>query len=100
MSREGAEHDEGRAESGRLISLDEYADGILSGISREWHQDGTVRSEGVIQDGRAVGEFKEWHPNGVLNSRKFFDSAAASLREEDTWDDHGVLLTSWRRDNG
>ncbi|OEJ23145.1 hypothetical protein AR457_38130 [Streptomyces agglomeratus] len=86
-------------QSGRLISLDEYTDGVLNGLSREWYQDGTLRSEGVVRDGRAVGEVKEWYPNGVLKSRKFFDSAIASLCEEETWDEHGVLLTSWRRDD-
>ncbi|MFJ5673959.1 toxin-antitoxin system YwqK family antitoxin [Streptomyces sp. NPDC093097] len=91
---EVAEH-----QSGHLISLDEYTDGILNGHSREWYQDGTLRSEGIVRDGQAVGEFKEWHPNGALKSRKFFDSSIASLREEDTWDEHGVQLTSWRRND-
>ncbi|MFG2286541.1 toxin-antitoxin system YwqK family antitoxin [Streptomyces sp. NPDC048595] len=85
-------------QSGHLISLDEYTNGILNGQSREWYQDGTLRSEGTVRDGRPIGEFKEWHPNGVLKSRKFFDSSLASLREEDTWDEQGVPLTSWRRE--
>ncbi|RSO08141.1 hypothetical protein DMH18_21785 [Streptomyces sp. WAC 06783] len=86
-------------QSGHLISLDEYHQGVLNGRSREWYPDGTLRSEGLVRDGRAVGESKEWHPNGTLKSRKFFDSAIASLREEDTWDEHGIQLTSWRRDD-
>ncbi|MFF9346862.1 toxin-antitoxin system YwqK family antitoxin [Streptomyces sp. NPDC014734] len=83
---------------GRLISLDEYTDGVPDGLSREWYRDGTLRSEGVVRAGRAVGEFKEWHPNGVLGSLKFFDGSPVSLREEETWDERGVPLTSWRRD--
>ncbi|MFB7191768.1 toxin-antitoxin system YwqK family antitoxin [Streptomyces sp. NPDC056230] len=86
-------------QSGHLISLDEYTEGVLNGLSREWYQDGTLRSEGIVRDGRAAGEFKEWHPNGILKSRKFFDNTLASLREEETWDENGVLLTSWRRDD-
>ncbi|MCX5160240.1 toxin-antitoxin system YwqK family antitoxin [Streptomyces sp. NPDC127061] len=82
-----------------LISLDEYTDGVPNGLSREWYQDGTLRSEGVVRNGRALGEFKEWHPDGGLKSRKFFDREIASLREEETWDEHGVRLTSWHRDN-
>ncbi|MFB7916673.1 toxin-antitoxin system YwqK family antitoxin [Streptomyces sp. NPDC056061] len=85
---------------GCLISLDEYTDGVPDGLSREWYRDGTLRSEGVARAGRAVGEFREWHPNGALGCRKFFDGAPASLREEETWDEHGVLLTSWHRDDG
>ncbi|MEU8590168.1 hypothetical protein AB0C59_24680 [Streptomyces sp. NPDC048664] len=85
-------------QSGRLISLDEYTDGVLDGRSREWYQDGALRSEGVVRNGCAVGEFKEWHPNGVLKSRKFFDGARFSLCEVDTWDEHGARLSSWRRD--
>ncbi|MFF4602605.1 toxin-antitoxin system YwqK family antitoxin [Streptomyces sp. NPDC001339] len=85
-------------QDGHLISLDEYTDGILNGQSREWYLDGVLRSEGIVRDARPMGEFNEWHRNGVLKSRKFFDSAIASLREEDTWDEHGVPLTSWRRD--
>ncbi|MFE7045861.1 toxin-antitoxin system YwqK family antitoxin [Streptomyces atratus] len=69
-------------QGGHLISLDEYTDGVLNGMSREWYQDGTLRSEGVTQNGRALGEFKEWHPNGGVKSRKFFDRDIASLREE------------------
>ncbi|ATW49316.1 toxin-antitoxin system YwqK family antitoxin [Streptomyces peucetius] len=85
-------------QNGHLVSLDEYTDGILNGKCREWHQDGTLRSDGIVRDGRAVGESKEWHPNGALKSRKFFDNSAASLREEDTWDEDGTHVTSWRRD--
>ncbi|WP_262387020.1 hypothetical protein [Streptomyces sp. TRM49041] len=86
-------------QGGHLISLDEYSGGVLNGLSREWYQDGTLRSEGVVRDGRAVGEFREWHPSGALKSRKLFDAASASLREEDTWDERGAHLTSWRRDD-
>jgi len=86
-------------QSGRLISLDEYTDGVLNGPSLEWYQTGTLRSEGRARGGRAVGEFREWHPNGVLKSRKFFDGATASLRDEDTWDEQGAPLSSWRRDD-
>ncbi|MEU7225143.1 toxin-antitoxin system YwqK family antitoxin [Streptomyces chrestomyceticus] len=84
----------------QLISLDEYTEGVAHGKSREWYRDGTLRSEGTVRDGRAWGEFKEWRPNGTLRARKYFDSSPASLREEDTWDEQGAALTSWRRDEG
>ncbi|GGV90128.1 hypothetical protein GCM10015535_45440 [Streptomyces gelaticus] len=87
-------------QSGHLISLDEHTNGVPNGLSREWYQDGTLRSEGVVRDGRPLGEFKEWHPNGVMKSRKFSDRTLVSLCEEETWDERGVLLTSWRRDDG
>ncbi|MFB6816435.1 toxin-antitoxin system YwqK family antitoxin [Streptomyces sp. NPDC056347] len=85
-------------QSGHLISLEEHTGGIPNGLSRDWYQDGTLSSEGVIRNGRPSGEFKEWHPSGVVKSRKFFDGSLTSLREEETWDECGNLLTSWHRD--
>jgi antitoxin component YwqK of YwqJK toxin-antitoxin module len=86
-------------QDGHLISLDEYTDGVMNGWSREWYLDGSRRSEGYVRRGRAMGESKEWHPSGVLKSRKFFDDNPVSLSERDTWDEHGVLVDSWRRED-
>ncbi|MGA4865988.1 toxin-antitoxin system YwqK family antitoxin [Streptomyces lavendulocolor] len=86
--------------NGYLISLDEYVDGLLHGLSREWYEDGTPRSEGSARGGCAVGEWKEWHPNGTLMQRQLFDSSGYSLHERDTWDENGDQLTSWRRGDG
>ncbi|MEK2474103.1 hypothetical protein [Streptomyces noursei] len=81
----------------QIVALDEYVDGVLNGRASAWYPDGALRSEGHNQDGRPMGEFKVWHPNGVLQERKVFDGSLASLAEEDTWDENGNLLTSWRR---
>ncbi|QUI31489.1 hypothetical protein H9W91_11870 [Streptomyces alfalfae] len=80
----------------KLISLDNYTDGMQNGLSLEWYEDGTLRSEGTVRMGLPCGEFKEWHPNGVLASRKVFDEDGTTLREEFTWDMSGQPLRSWR----
>ncbi|MGW0773105.1 toxin-antitoxin system YwqK family antitoxin [Streptomyces sp. NPDC002835] len=86
-------------QGGHLVSLDEYTEGVLNGWSRAWYLNGILRSEGYVRHGRAVGVFKEWHSNGVLKYRKFFDGRPGSLRERDTWDEHGALVDSWRRED-
>lgn len=84
--------------SGALVSLDGYADGVPHGLCREWYQDGTLRSQGVVHRGLPRGESREWHPNGVLSSRRVFDGDGLTLREDDAWDESGRLTRSWRRD--
>ncbi|MCI3932789.1 toxin-antitoxin system YwqK family antitoxin [Streptomyces sp. AN091965] len=81
---------------GILISLDSYTDGLQNGASREWYEDGTLRSEGTVRMGLPCGEFKEWHPNGVLATRRLFDQDGLTLREEFTWDESGQPTRSWR----
>ncbi|MEV0123212.1 hypothetical protein AB0I16_17015 [Streptomyces sp. NPDC050703] len=79
-----------------LISLDNYTDGIQNGLSLEWYEDGTLRSEGTVRMGLPCGEVKEWHPNGALARRKVFDDDGTALREEFTWDANGQPVRSWR----
>ncbi|MBL3666419.1 hypothetical protein JL475_10525 [Streptomyces sp. M2CJ-2] len=84
---------------GKLVSLDAYVGGIQNGPSREWHKDGTLRSEGTVREGLPRGEFKEWHPNGTLAARKVFDDDGLTLREEYRWDEDGRPTRSWRLDD-
>ncbi|MBJ3808839.1 hypothetical protein JGB26_17250 [Streptomyces flavofungini] len=79
----------------KVISLDVYVDGLQDGLSREWYEDGTLRSEGAVRRGFPCGEFKEWHANGVLASRKVFDEDGLTLREESQWDEHGRPTRNW-----
>ncbi|MEU7584299.1 hypothetical protein AB0B50_42730 [Streptomyces sp. NPDC041068] len=80
----------------KLVSLDNYTNGTQDGLSREWYEDGTIRSEGMVRMGLPCGEFKEWHPNGTLASRKVFDDDGLTLREEFKWDKDGQPTRSWR----
>ncbi|MEU6915635.1 toxin-antitoxin system YwqK family antitoxin [Streptomyces olindensis] len=81
----------------RLVSLDGYVDGYKNGPSREWYQDGTLRSEGTLREGMPVGEFREWHPNGALAARQVFADNGMTLLEEHTWDEQGRPTRSWRK---
>ncbi|MFF9374715.1 toxin-antitoxin system YwqK family antitoxin [Streptomyces griseoluteus] len=82
--------------SGALVSLDDYVGGVLHGLSREWHQDGPLRSQGVVQRGLPRGESQEWHSNGAPARRRVFDRDGLTLREDDAWDGTGQLTRSWR----
>ncbi|MCX5388088.1 toxin-antitoxin system YwqK family antitoxin [Streptomyces sp. NBC_00083] len=81
--------------AGKLVSLDEYSEGVLDGWSREWYPDGTLRSEGQVREGLPAGEFKAWHANGVLASRKVFGQDGLSLLEELRWDENGHPTRAW-----
>ncbi|MFD6325034.1 toxin-antitoxin system YwqK family antitoxin [Streptomyces sp. NPDC058442] len=84
---------------GKLVSLDVYVGGTQNGPSREWHKDGTLRSEGTVREGLPRGEFKEWHPNGTLAARKVFGDDGLTLREEYRWDEDGRPTRNWRLDD-
>lgn len=84
---------------GKLVSLDVYVDGVQSGPSWEWYQDGTLRSEGTVYKSLARGEAREWHPNGRLGSRKVFSDDGLTLLENYAWDEDGRPTRSWRADD-
>ncbi|MFC7843738.1 toxin-antitoxin system YwqK family antitoxin [Streptomyces sp. NPDC057382] len=81
-----------------LVSLDTYVDGYRDGPSREWYEDGTLRSEGALSGGLPVGEFKDWHPNGVLAARRIFAENGLTLLEDHAWDEEGRPTRTWRKD--
>ncbi|MGW7269317.1 toxin-antitoxin system YwqK family antitoxin [Streptomyces sp. NPDC054864] len=85
---------------GKLVSLDHYTEGTQNGVSREWYQDGTLRSEGTVRMGLPRGEFREWHPNGTLASLKTFDDDGLTLREDLKWDENGQPTKRWRLGDG
>lgn len=78
----------------RVISLDVYVDGIQDGIEREWYEDGTLRSEGLVRRGRAVGFCREWHQNGTLAVEQVFDDAGFLVKER-KWDEQGQPTRDW-----
>ncbi|MFC5721992.1 toxin-antitoxin system YwqK family antitoxin [Streptomyces gamaensis] len=84
----------------QLVSLDHYTDGVLNGLSRAWHVNGTLESEGFVRMGFPVGEWKEWHANGVLASRKVFSGTPSGVLEVDEWDENGRVTKCWHRSGG
>ncbi|WP_329410129.1 hypothetical protein OG802_12725 [Streptomyces sp. NBC_00704] len=84
----------------KLVSLDEYVDGVQHGPSLEWYKDGTLRSESMVRKGLACGESKEWNSNGTLASLRVFDDDGLTLRESYEWDEDGRPTKSWRMDDG
>lgn len=74
----------------RVISLDVYVDGVPDGIEREWYNDGTLRSEGLIRAGRAVGYCRAWHQNGTPVEEQLFNDGGFLVKER-KWDEQGNL---------
>lgn len=81
-----------------LISLDVYEDGIKNGPTREWYEDGTLRSEGAVRNGLPVGTFKEWHPDGTLASEKTFADDGLTMLADRHWNEAGQVTKDWRKD--
>lgn len=77
-------------ESGRVVGLTGYRDGIEDGPQREWFSDGRLQLEGQCDYGSAVGEWREWHANGKLAEHTVFDRWG-DLRRRQRWDEDGVL---------
>ncbi|WP_107421902.1 MULTISPECIES: toxin-antitoxin system YwqK family antitoxin [unclassified Streptomyces] len=80
-----------------LISLDEYADGVLHGKSQEWHLNGTLSSAGRAKHGHPVGTWKQWHPNGSIASERVFAAAGRTMLSDRAWDENGNLTREWQR---
>lgn len=67
-----------------------YRGGRPEGRSRAWYNDGTLKSEHVVENRRVVGTARQWHPNGNLaEERRFRDGSVAEVRQ---WDEDGVFL--------
>ena len=82
-----------------LISLDGYVDGVQHGLSREWYEDGTLRSEGTAHMGRPVGISKEWHPNGMLASERVFAEDGLTMLADRSWDTAGQPVKNWQKES-
>lgn len=77
---------------GTVQSLTTYRDGVEDGPYREWHRNGTLRTEGRsdLRHG-AVGVWREWDASGRLVSEKSFgeDGELDTVRR---WDRDGRLV--------
>ncbi|MFB7191765.1 toxin-antitoxin system YwqK family antitoxin [Streptomyces sp. NPDC056230] len=85
---------------GAVVSLDSYVAGVQHGPSREWYEDGTLRSEATAREGRPAGVSKEWHPNGVLAAEVVFSENGTSVLAGRRWDEEGRLTKNWQARNG
>lgn len=74
--------------AGLLLAQLFYSNGIPHGPSREWWDDGTLRSEGENYHGRPRGIFKRWHRNGQLARESIFSDDGV-LIERREWDEGG-----------
>ncbi|WP_326767967.1 hypothetical protein OG978_28625 [Streptomyces sp. NBC_01591] len=83
---------------GALVSLDSYVEGVQHGPSREWYEDGTLRSEATAREGRPAGVSGEWHPNGVLAAEVEFSENGLRTLAERRWDEEGQPTKNWRAD--
>ncbi|MGJ5827532.1 toxin-antitoxin system YwqK family antitoxin [Streptomyces ossamyceticus] len=84
---------------GVVISLDSYVDGLQDGPSREWYQDGTLRSEATVRKGSPVGFAGEWHPNGTLASEQVFAENGLTMLQDFHWDENGQPTKTWRKES-
>jgi antitoxin component YwqK of YwqJK toxin-antitoxin module len=84
---------------GVLVSLDVYEHGVRHGPSREWYEDGTLRSEGRARGGRPVGVLREWHPNGELAAERAFAEDGLTMLSDRAWDENGQPTRVWRKDD-
>ncbi|MFJ6016689.1 toxin-antitoxin system YwqK family antitoxin [Streptomyces sp. NPDC092952] len=85
---------------GAPVSLDSYVAGVRHGPSREWYEDGTLRSEGTAHGGRAVGVSRERHPNGVLAAEREFPETGGPMLADRQWDEEGRPTKNWQAGTG
>ncbi|QBI52222.1 toxin-antitoxin system YwqK family antitoxin [Streptomonospora litoralis] len=78
-------------DSGEMVALSTYAQGVEDGPWQRWYPDGTKRVEGRYRDGAAVGVWREWHPSGVLAGETFYSPEGRKLTTR-RWDESGALV--------
>ncbi|MER8085413.1 toxin-antitoxin system YwqK family antitoxin [Streptomyces sp. NPDC087532] len=83
-----------------VVSLDSYVAGVQHGPSREWYEDGTLRSEATAREGRPVGVSREWHPNGVLASEVEFSEDGTTMLAERCRDEESRPTKNWSASEG
>ncbi|WP_446225209.1 toxin-antitoxin system YwqK family antitoxin [Nocardia sp. IBHARD005] len=72
----------------KLLSQQFYVNGIQEGPDREWWSNGSLKSEGVMKNGRACGSFRRWHENGLLAQEQRFNDCGA-LFSVSEWAENG-----------
>lgn len=64
---------------------------IFDGLHREYYDNGLVRKEFTVKDGKAQGILQTWYPNGVLGERMVYVDGVRHGRYE-TWYENGAPL--------
>lgn len=67
---------------------------------RDYHDNGQLRWEGTIKDGKAVGWNRHWHENGVMQQECFFDDDGLEHGVKKNWNKEGELLGECPFDHG
>ena len=69
-----------------------YAEGLPSGIQRQWYRGGQLEKEWDAVRGKGSVWSRQWHPNGVLKYERINDEngLASRIRE---WSEDGRLLS-------
>jgi antitoxin component YwqK of YwqJK toxin-antitoxin module len=79
-----------RDAEGRMISLQNYFEGMPSGLQTHWYPNGSKRAEGNSERGVAVGEWRRWYSNGQLARYSVFDHNGQYVLCQE-WDKYGNL---------
>jgi|GEM_PF-3556282 len=58
--------------------LNSPKDEMMDGMTREWHENGQLMSEGAYMKGLRDGLWKEWYPSGALHTEAIYDKAKLS----------------------
>ena len=53
-------------DSGKVATLQQYTEGLKSGIAIGWHENGQTNFEGTYKDGERDGFWTLWHANGQM----------------------------------
>ena len=53
-------------DSGKVATLQQYTEGLKSGVAIGWHENGQTNFEGTYKDGERDGFWTLWHANGQM----------------------------------
>jgi hypothetical protein len=79
------------AVAGHLVSEVEFAEGVQSGTSREWYDDGVLKCQTEERWGTRHGEHKVWRSDGTLAIQATYEYGI--LVEQRNFDDAGKEVT-------
>ena len=73
-----------------VLAEEEYRDGLLCGVRREWHPSGRLASEAECRHGVSHGRTREWSDGGLLLGDSAYEYGY--LVESRRWDEGGDLV--------
>lgn len=69
---------------------EEYQDGLLSGVKREWHRQGVLRLEAACAFGARHGRCREWDDSSRLVAEEFYEFGIRVTGKR--WNAEGILV--------